>query len=203
MIRNIIFDIGNVLVDYCWQEHIAGYGFLGGMARRIGKAMMESPVWNELDRGLWTNEELLAGFIRNDPELEQEIRLVFSDLSTLVKEREGSRGWLRALKKEGFWLYYLSNYSARAKNEAAGQITFLEEMDGGIMSYREGLIKPDPAIYRLLLERYGLNAQECVFLDDSPANVEAAVRLGIRGIQVKSQEQAMRDLQELLRKENV
>ena len=63
MIRNIIFDIGNVLVDFCWKEHIARFGYEGDTAVKIGKAMMQSPVWSEIDRGVWTMEELLAGFI--------------------------------------------------------------------------------------------------------------------------------------------
>ena len=48
MIKNIVFDIGNVLVDYCWREHIARFGFEGEMLERIGKAMMQSPVWKKL-----------------------------------------------------------------------------------------------------------------------------------------------------------
>ncbi len=58
MIRTIVFDIGNVLVDYCWRDHIRGMGYEGETAERIGRAMMQSPVWNELDRGVWTDEEL-------------------------------------------------------------------------------------------------------------------------------------------------
>lgn len=199
MIRNIIFDIGNVLADYCWMEHIERFGYRGETAERIGKAMMQSAVWPEMDRGVWTSEELLAGFIANDPALAEEIREVFSDLSTLVRERSGSIPWIRALKAEGYGVYYLSNFSKRVEEEAAGELTFLKEMDGGIMSHRERLIKPDRAIYRLLLDRYGLLAEESVFLDDTPENVEAARALGIRGLLVESQEQAGQKLQELLR----
>ena len=149
MIRNIIFDIGNVLVDYCWQEHIARFGFTGETARRLGEAMMLHPVWNELDRGVWNNEQLLEGFIQNDPELEAQIRLVFSDLSSLVREREGSNRWIYSLRKAGYKAYYLSNFSARVKTEASRQLTFLREMDGGVMSYTVQLIKPEPYIYEI------------------------------------------------------
>lgn len=200
MIRNIIFDIGNVLVDFCWKEHIARFGYEGDTAVKIGKAMMQSPVWSEIDRGVWTMEELLAGFIANDPSLEQEIRMVFSDLSTVVRERKGSLAWIRSLKEAGYRVYYLSNFSERVEKEAAGELTFLKEMDGGILSYKERLIKPDPAIYELLLNRYSLAAEESVFLDDTPDNVKAAEKLGIQGILVESQEQAKYSLQELLKK---
>lgn len=202
MIQNIVFDIGNVLVDFCWKDHIAGCGFTGKTAERLGKAMMLSPVWNELDRGVWTNEELLNGFIANDPELEQEIRAVFSDLSTLIRERRYSKDWICSLKDEGYRVYYLSNFSERVKREAAGQLSFLEEMNGGVMSCTVHLTKPDPAIYERLFKWYELKPEESVFLDDSAANIETAKKLGMHGILVENQEQAINDLQKLLKQIN-
>lgn len=198
MIKNIIFDIGNVLVDYCWKEHIARFGFTGEKLERIGDAMMRSPEWNEIDRGVWSNEELLQAFINNAPELEQEIRLVFSDLSTLVRERPYSVEWIRSLKKEGYRTYFLSNYSHRVETEAAHAMSFLKELDGGILSYTVQQIKPNKEIYQILMERYGLKAEESVFLDDSSANIETAKTLGMQGILVTSQEQAVRALRKLL-----
>lgn len=198
MIKNIIFDIGNVLVDYCWKEHIARFGFTGETLERIGDAMMRSPQWNEIDRGVWSNEELLKAFIQNAPELEKEIQLVFSDLSTLVRERPYSVEWIRSLKKEGYRTYCLSNYSYRVETEAAHALSFLKELDGGILSYKVHQIKPDPKIYQTLMERYGLKAEESVFLDDSPANIETARALGMQGILVTSQEQAVEALDQLL-----
>lgn len=199
MIKNIVFDIGNVLVDYCWEEHIVRRGFSGEKKERLGRAMMLSDTWQEVDRGVWSEEQLLAGFIANDRELEAEIRTVFSDMSTLVRERSGSKDWLRSLKADGYRVYYLSNFSSKVEREAKKELSFLEEMDGGILSYTVRLIKPDPAIYRLLLERYGLSAEESVFLDDSAANVQAAKALGMEGILVTSQEQARKELDSLLK----
>lgn len=200
MIKNIIFDIGNVLVDYCWREHIAGCGFAGETAERLGNAMMKSPVWNEVDRGAWSDEELLTAFIANDPELAEEIRKVFSDLGTIVGKREGSKPWIRSLKEQGYKVYYLSNFAERVKREASDRLSFLEEMDGGLMSYEVHLIKPDEAIYRALFERCGIRPEESIFLDDSPANLETAKVLGMEGLLVRSQEQAVVDLQNFLEK---
>lgn len=198
MIKNIIFDIGNVLVDYCWEDHIVHCGFQGEKKERIGRAMMLSDTWQELDRGVWTEERLLKSFIANDRELEPEIRTVFSDMSTLVRYRSRSAAWLRSLKSQGYQVYYLSNFSSKVKQEAARELPFLEEMDGGIMSYTVQVIKPDPVIYQMLMEKYDLLPEESVFLDDSAANVQAAKVLGMEGILVTSQEQAIRDLEELL-----
>ena len=202
MIRNIVFDNGKVLGDYRWREHIRESGFEGETARCMGGDTMLSSVWKEVDRGVWTDEELLRGFIKNAPDLEREIRLVFSNLRTLVGEREDSRPWLKALKKEGYRLYYLSNFADRVKREARDSLTFLEEMDGGIMSYEVQLIKPDHAIFEALFAKYGLTPEESVFLDDSPENVKTAKDLGMYGILVLDQGQAMKELQKLLTERN-
>mgnify|MGYP000286109203 CR=1 FL=1 len=104
----------------------------------------------------------------------------------------------RLLKARGYHTYYLSNYGERIRREASKELSFLSHMDGGIMSYTVHLAKPDPAIYQTLLDRYGLKAEECVFLDDTVRNVEAAQALGIAGIVVTSQEQAKKELETLL-----
>ena len=198
MIRNIVFDIGNVLAEFSWREHLARFGFTGEKAERIGKAMMLNPTWNELDRGVWSREKLLQSFIKEAPDLEQEIRLVFSDLSTIVRKFPKSDSWVQSLKDRGYHVYYLSNYSSHVRKDTEKELTFMKLMDGGIMSYEVQLIKPDLIIYQTLMERYDLQPEECVFLDDTVRNVEAAQALGIAGIVVTSQEQAKKELETLL-----
>ena len=102
MIRNIVFDIGNVLAEFSWREHLARFGFTGEKAERIGKAMMLNPTWNELDRGVWSREKLLQSFIKEAPDLEQEIRLVFSDLSTIVRKFQKTDSCVQSLKDRGY-----------------------------------------------------------------------------------------------------
>ena len=199
MIRNIVFDIGNVLAEFSWWEHLAPFGFTGEKAERIGKAMMLNPTWNELDRGVWSREKLLQSFIKEAPDLEQEIRLVFSDLSTIVRKFPKSDSWVQSLKDRGYHVYYLSNYSSHVRKDTEKELTFMKLMDGGIMSYEVQLIKPDLVIYQTLMERYDLQPEECVFLDDTKANIDGALRAGMQGILVKTQEQAMQDLDELLK----
>lgn len=198
MIKNVIFDIGNVLLDFCWKDHIARFGFQGEKADRHRPGDDACPIWPKLDLGLESDEDILEQFVAHTPELEQEIRLVFSDLSTIVREYEGSVDWIESLKARGYHTYYLSNYGERIRREASKELSFLSHMDGGIMSYTVHLAKPDPAIYQTLLDRYGLKAEECVFLDDTVRNVEAAQALGIAGIVVTSQEQAKKELETLL-----
>ena len=195
--RNIIFDIGNVLTDFRWQEFLEDKGFSGEVLDRIAKASVLSPVWKELDRGVWSFEEVMAGFIKNDPALEKEMHMAFDDMTDIVTIRDYAVDWIRELKRKGYQVYYLSNFSDKIERECAKALVFREEMAGGIMSYKDRLIKPDPAIYELLLERFHLNPQESVFLDDTPVNVEAAGKLGIKGICFVTKEQAEKELKAL------
>ena len=198
MIRNIVFDIGNVLVDYCWQNFLAGKGYTGETAERLAKAMMLNPTWNELDRGVWSDEEIVNSFIQADPEMEAEIRRVFDDLSDIVRKHPGTDAWIQNLKDRGYHVYYLSNYSSRVRRATKAELDFMGRMDGGIMSYEVQLIKPAPEIYQALMERYHLKPEECVFLDDTKVNVDGAVHVGMQGLLVKSQEQAIQELDALL-----
>lgn len=199
MIRNIIFDIGNVLTDFRWREFLRDKGFEEAMIDRIARASLESPVWNELDRGVWSTERLMAEFVKLDPEIEAELHTAYDNITGMVTKRDYAIPWIQELKAQGCGVYYLSNFSDKAYVECSDSLDFLPYTDGGILSYRDKVIKPDEKIYRLLLSRYGLKAEECVFLDDTPLNVEAARKLGIHGIVFQTREQAEEELQRLIR----
>ncbi|MBR6627133.1 MAG: HAD family phosphatase [Lachnospiraceae bacterium] len=198
MIKNIIFDIGNVLVDWRWRECLLERGYSEEMADRLGDATVNTPVWGELDRGVWTEQELMEAFVANDPEIEPIIREAFATRAGMVTIRDYACEWIEELKAKGYGVYYLSNFSSLTRNDCPDSLAFLPLMDGGILSYEEQMIKPEPAIYTLLLERYGLNAGECIFLDDTPVNVEAACRQGIHGIVFVSKEQAVADMEQII-----
>lgn len=194
MIRNIVFDIGNVLTDFRWKDFLVDKGFDGEMIRRIAKASVESPLWKEIDRGVWDREKLMEEFVKLDPEIEEELRLAYDDVHGMVAPRAYAIPWVKGLKEKGYRVYYLSNFSDKAYVECADALDFLPLTDGGILSYRERMIKPEPEIYRRLLERYGLKAEECVFIDDLEVNVEAARSEGFSGIVFETKEQAEREL---------
>ena len=197
MIRNIIFDIGNVLTDFRWREFLADKGFDQEMIGRIARASVMGPYWDELDRGEWSDEKLLEAFVSLDPEIEEELRKAYGNVTGMVTKRDYAIPWIQELKAAGYRVYYLSNFSHRAYEDCQDALDFIPYMDGGILSYRDKVVKPGEEIYRLLLDRYGLVAQECVFLDDTPGNVEAARALGFLGICFHDKEQASRELARL------
>ncbi len=197
MIRNVIFDIGNVLTDFRWNEFLQDKGFDEAMIQRIAKASVLSPFWAEFDRGEWDTDKLLREFAKLDPEIEDELYRAFGDIREMVTKRDYAIPWIKELKSKGYGVYYLSNYSYKAYVDCIDALDFIPFMDGGILSFQDRVIKPDAEIYRLLLSRYGLKAEECVFLDDTPANVEAAEKLGFAGIVFGTREQAQEELRAL------
>ena len=197
MIRNIIFDIGNVLTDFRWKEFLQDKGFQGEMLERIVKASILNPAWAEFDRGVWSEDATMQAFIDADPGIEKELYQAFTNIQGLVTPRDYAIPWLKELKAKGYKVWYLSNFSRKAEVECNDSLSFMPYMDGGILSYKEKVIKPEAAIYKLLMERYNLVPEESVFLDDTLVNVEAAQALGIHAIHFKTKEQAETELREL------
>lgn len=185
-------------MDFRWREFYASFGFERAILERLGKATVQSEVWKEYDLGNLGEEEILSRFIREDPGLEDEIRKVLADTHGIVTVREGARAWIRALKAQGYRVLVLSNFSEKIRREAGEEMGFLEETDGGILSYEDHVIKPMPEIYALLLARYGLQGEECVFLDDLEENLEGARAFGMHTILVKREAEARQALACLL-----
>ncbi len=182
MIKNIIFDIGGVLADFRVKEFLAAKGFDGDMIKRILKASFMSPYWEQFERGELTEEETLKGFTSQDPDIEDELRRAFSSVEGMLTSRDFAIPLVKELKEAGYGVYYLSNYSKKAYDECGSSLSFMPYMDGGLVSFRVGMTKPDPGMYQLFLKEFGLEAGECVFVDDTEKNVEVAKSLGFEGI---------------------
>lgn len=190
MIKNIIFDFGNVLVEYNLKGFMLKKGISPDMIKRILKASVMGPYWDEFDRGALTEEEAIAGFLSIDPDIEQELHTVFDNIHGMLTKRDFADAWIDELKASGYKVFYLSNYSKKAATECADSIDFIGKTDGGIMSHQVLMIKPDPEIYKMLIKRYGLDPQECIFIDDTEKNVEVAESLGMTGIVFTTKEDA-------------
>lgn len=194
MIKNVVFDIGNVLTLFAWREYFSSFGYDDETLEKLAKATVLSPAWLEYDKGAFSDEEIIKLFIANDPSIEKEILETLTCIKGLLIRCDYAIPWIQELKEKGLQVFYLSNFSRPAYRDCQDTIDFVPYTDGGIFSYRVNLIKPDAAIYQLLLEQYGLTASECVFIDDTLHNVEAAKALGMAGIQFKDLEQCKKEL---------
>lgn len=197
MIKTIIFDIGNVLAGFDWRSFYKGFGYDGEIYERLGEATTRSDDWKEYDRGCKTDEEMLELFIENDPGIEKEIREALADLGGMVTRYDYAIPWIKELKEKGYQVLVLSNFSQKALRECWNALDFLPYVDGGILSFRDKLIKPMPEIYHLILSRYHLKAEECVFMDDHLPNIEAARAVGLHAFQFMDYKQAVEELKRL------
>lgn len=197
MINTIIFDIGNVLADFTWKEYLESFGYTGEMLERIARASVMNEKWEEYDKGLMSDEEILQCFVDKDPEIEADIRRCFENVKGMVSRNDYAIPWIKELKQKGYKVLYLSNFSRKASQECADALDFIPYMDGGILSYKDKVIKPMPEIYKLLIDRYDLNPDECVFMDDMEKNLKGAEALGIHTILFRNKSQAEEELKKL------
>lgn len=196
-INTVIFDIGNVLVDFCWEKYFKSFGYSEEVYDKLVAATVKHPMWNEFDRGNLTEEQLLEAFIKNDPSIEKEIRQVYENLEGIIEKRDYAIPWVLGLKEKGYQVLVLSNYSQKSYRECANSMRFLDHVDGGVMSFQEHMVKPEPRIYQLIIDRYGLEPEKCVFIDDTQINLDAAEKFGIHTICFHTREQVLADLNKL------
>ncbi|MBQ1311614.1 MAG: HAD family phosphatase [Blautia sp.] len=197
MIKNVIFDVGNVLLSYDWEDYLASFGFSQEVYEKIADATFRSQTWVQRDKGDFDEETYRREFVENAPEYEKEILEVIEGSWKCLSLKEYAVSWVKYLRSQGYHLYVLSNYCAYILEKTEKIMGFLPYMDGVVFSCREKQIKPYPEIYNTLLDRYHLKSGECVFLDDTLANCTGAQDLGIRAIHFTSFEQAVRELESI------
>ena len=161
MITTVIFDMGNVLIDFRWRQLFAEMGLTGERFERMANATVYSPVWDECDLGIWTDEEILDAFIKNAPELEDEMKALMGQyFPGLLRKFDYTDDWLDRLKAKGYKLYILSNFSRKAFTDCADELDYVAKADAAVISYRIHLIKPDPKIYEYIIDKYDINPED-------------------------------------------
>ncbi len=174
--KNIVFDLGGVLFarrrNECTQDFIDFFAFI---------RQEEIPrFWVEYDRGTATLDEVAEELCRRTgcdrPKCEEYLRTAI-DLQRPVEATERLIG---DLKQAGYKLFVLSNMSCEFIDYLR-RFPVYRLFDGEVVSCEEHAVKPEPQIYRILLERYGLQPDETLFIDDRRANIEAAEAMGIHG----------------------
>ena len=177
--RNIVFDLGNVLLRFKPAEDVPRL-FGEANAGMLLNAIFRTPEWIELDRGTLTDAQATEIFCQRHPQHARAIVDCMARRQEMLPPIESSVALLPRIKAHGYAMYYLSNYHASLFEIALAQNPFLALFDGGVVSSHVKLIKPDVAIYRALLERYELEAGETLFIDDLEANIAGAREAGLQ-----------------------
>ena len=187
MIKAVIFDIGAVLIEFDWMGFLRrSYG--SEAAEAVYRATWGTEAWHELDRDALPRSTVLRMFTDNAPEYAAEITDALSRVGECAVMQPYAVPWVQELKQQGLRVCFLSNYFPYLIWKNPEALAFIRYMDGGVFSWQEKITKPDPAIYRLLLDRFDLQAGECVFVDDSQINVDAANALGLHAFRFTSYE---------------
>ena len=182
MIRNMVFDIGNVLMDFRWKEYMRSlFGEDETLIQTINQGIWHNGCWAAMDKGEMDGAATLRSAVAFAPQYEKEIKLTLDSVAHAFHKFEYSIPWIQELKRMGLNVYYLSNYSAFSVAANPDVLDFIPYMDGGVFSFEVKAVKPEPEIYRCLCEKFGLKPEECLFTDDVPANVKGAKACGFQG----------------------
>lgn len=201
MIKNIIFDIGCVLVDFNPGRVLTEMGLPPEEVQIIQTNTVLGPHWKELDRGVMPKEEVFELMIKDVPVPYQSDARNFLYNHTLetVTCFDYSEAWVKGLKEKGYKVYLLTNYPQwMFEPHFKNLFTFAPYVDGYVVSAVEKLIKPDHQIYKTLINRFNLKPEESVFIDDRLENVQGAVETGLKGIQFTTKEETFKNLDALL-----
>ena len=183
MIRNMVFDIGNVLMDFRWKEYMRSlFGENEALIQTINQGIWHNGCWAAMDKGEMDGAATLRSAVAFAPQYEKEIKLTLDSVAHAFHKFKYSIPWIQELKRMGLNVYYLSNYSAFSIAANPDVLDFIPCMDGGVFSFEVKAVKPEPEIYRCLCDKYGLKPEDCLFTDDVPANVNGAQACGFQGI---------------------
>ena len=186
MYKSIVFDLGGVMVDFAPRAYLVDRICNEEIEEQVYDLTFGSEEWKQLDAGLVSRFDGNQAMLRNAKAAgrEFEVQGVLDDWLHILRPRRRMQELVRKLKNRGYCVYYLSNIPEDV-------LDFLTErdlkglFDGGVASCEVHINKPDPRIYKALLDKYQLKAGESVFIDDRLENVQAAFRLGFAGIQMK------------------
>lgn len=185
MIRNIVFDFGKVIIDFDETLMTAAFVKEESMVETVRSVVFDRLYWDRLDLGTFTDAEVKAGIAARLPEeWVATAYKVYDHWIDNIHIIEGIEDAILAAKeKASGGVYLLSNISTQFVEGYPSRPaikSILSHFDGLVFSGPLHLVKPDAAIFRHLLDSYGLCAEETLFIDDSPKNIAGAAAVGIR-----------------------
>lgn len=182
MIRNIIFDLGNVLISFRPSEYLDNKDYPAKRKEIILKDIFHAPEWLQLDNGDITLAEAIDAINERSSLTKKEIVQIFNLRTDLMFPIDQNVNLLPDLKKRGYRLFYLSNFPIDIFHKIKSGYSFFNYFDGGIISAEVRFSKPHIRIYEILLEKYSLIPEESLFIDDLEINVKTAMMIGMKGL---------------------
>jgi glucose-1-phosphatase len=198
MIKNIVFDLGNVLISFRPSEFFDNKNYPETIKSKILSDIFRSKEWLMLDNGDINTSEAIDAISLKSSLKKDEITYIFNLRTEMMFPLDQNVRLLPELKKQGFKLYFLSNFPIDIFEVIKSGYYFFRYFDGGIISSEVKFSKPDRRIYELLLKKYSLTAQECLFIDDIEINVRSAESIGMKGLITFGSEEISKELAAVL-----
>ncbi len=193
-IKNVIFDVGNVLVRWSPVE-IVRLTFGGSVeSEKMAQMLFSSQIWKDLNKGTISEREAKQRYQREHQVTTEEMDRFFYYVKHTQILLYGSIELLKRVKRAGYGVYALTDNINEIVEHLRTTYEFWPLFDGAIISSEVQLLKPQAEIYQTLLSKYQLNPEETVFLDDMPYNVEGARAVGMAAIQFKNAQQCELEL---------
>ncbi|MDD3261200.1 MAG: HAD family phosphatase [Oscillospiraceae bacterium] len=182
-IQNVIFDMGQVLIDYCPERYTAAF-LPGGEntedCKLVTQVLFGGKVWQQLDAGQITETDAIQTMLPQLPQrLRKPARALFYGWQSYIRPIPETNQLAQDLHRAGYGIYILSNTGVRL-HVYSHRIPAFQVMDGAVYSADVQQIKPDPAIYKTLFSHYSLQPQTCFFIDDNAENIATANALGLQ-----------------------
>lgn len=192
--KSIVFDLGAVLIDWNPRYFYRSVFTDEAEMEYFLKEICNSAWCLEMDGGkpfAQACEELAQKY----PRYAQQIKMYDGGWQCMLGSAiEGTVQILRELQQKKYPVYALTNWSAEKFPFARAKFDFLKELDGIVVSGEEKCVKPQPQIFQILLSRYNLQAENCIFIDDNPANIKGAQALGFDTVLFTSPEDLRAEL---------
>jgi glucose-1-phosphatase len=182
MIRNIIFDLGNVLISFRPSEYLDSKNYPNDLKSVILTDIFRSSEWKMLDNGEITTQEAIDSIALKSSLKRPEIARIFDLRTELMFPLDNNVKMLPGLRKRGYSLYFLSNFPIDIFDKVKEGLSFFSHFNGGLISAEVRASKPAALIYKILIDKYALKPEECLFVDDIEANVDTAESLGMKGL---------------------
>ena len=197
MIDTIIFDVGNVLLDFDYMKQFRRV-FDEETAQAIADVTVRKHEnWVELDRGVLSYEEAIDRMVQDAPHFAKEIPLAVQEIYNHVDSYDYADQWVRSLKEKGYRLYVLSNFGEKPFADTKPRMPFLRYMDGQLISYEIREVKPSATIYQALCDKFHIDPSKAVFIDDSAVNIAGAKDFGLHAIHFTGYTDALAQLKAL------
>lgn len=181
MIKNIIFDFGNVIIKWDVYGILKSYNISDDELKILEKAIFQSEEWNKLDEGLLDIEDAEKVFESRVPsELKGKVKEITESWFEKIEFNEKVCNLIKDLKSKGYKVYGLSNTNIQFYNYIKN-LDIGKYFDGFLISACEKMMKPDKNIYYRLFEKFSLNPEECFFIDDTKENIIASEKCGMKG----------------------